>query len=257
MVNTTNRTLRSAAADSFKLAIGFALAFLGATQPILAEAGVFSVTPVRIYMAPRDRAVAMTVNNEGDEELVMQADVYAWKQKPGGEDELTLTEDMILSPPILKLAPRSRQVVRLALLRPRPTTEQLTYRLIVSEVPEARPPEKNLQLRIALAFSLPVFITPPGARRQLGCSVERVAADTVRTTCENTGNAYAQPREFVLTSVAGEKLASRDSGGYILPSIKRSFEIKRTEGPIPAGKAKLAVTLDDGSTQNFDVTVAE
>lgn len=257
MVNTTRRAQRLAAAGSFKLAVGCALALLGATQPILANAGVFSVTPVRIYMAPRDRAVAITVNNEGDEELVMQADVYAWKQKPGGEDELTLTEDMILSPPILKLAPRSRQVVRLALLRPRPTMEQLTYRLIVSEVPEARPADKNLQLRIALAFSLPVFITPPGARRQLDCSAERVAADTVRAACENTGNAYAQPREFVLTSVAGEKLGSRDSGGYILPSIKRSFDIKRPEGRIPAGKAKLAVTLDDGSTQNFDVTVAE
>ena len=33
------------------------------------------------------------------------------------------------------------------------------------------------------------------------------------------------------------------------------FDIKRVEGPIPPGKAKLAVTLDDGTTQSFDVTV--
>ena len=257
-MNTTNRTARSGAAGpSYKRAIGLALALLGAVQPLVAEAGVFSVTPVRIFMAPRDRAVAITVNNEGDDELVMQADVFAWKQKPSGEDELTPTEDLILSPPILKLAPRARQVVRLALLRPRPTAEQLTYRLVVREVPEARPADKNLQLQIALAFSLPVFITPPGAKRQLGCSIERVAADTVRAACENTGNAYVQPREFVLTNSAGQKLAGRDSGGYILPSIKRSFDFKRAEGRIPAGSAKLAVTLDDGSTQNFDVTVAE
>lgn len=236
---------------------GFVLTTLITVLPTSAEAGAFSVSPVRMYMAPRDRAIAVTINNEGDDALVMQADVYVWKQKPGGEDELTLTEDMILSPPILKLAPRSRQVVRLAMLRPRPTTEQLTYRLIVREVPEAKPADKNVQLQLALAFSLPVFITPPGAKRQLGCAIDRVNANTVRANCENTGNAYAQPREFVLTSASGEKLAILDSGGYILPSIKRSFEIKRTDGRIPGGKAKLVVALDDGSTQSFDVSIPE
>jgi fimbrial chaperone protein len=257
MVSATIQPVQLVAFRLTGLVSGFALALLAGLLPAMAEAGVFSVTPVRIYMAPKDRAVAVTVTNEGDEELVMQADVYSWKQKPGGEDELALTEDLILAPPIIKLAPRSRQVLRLALLRPRPAAEQLTYRLIVREVPEAKPAEKQLQLQIALAFSLPVFITPPSVKRQLGCTIDRVAADTVRASCENTGTAYAQPREFALTSAAGDKLATRDSGGYILPSIKRSFDIKRADGVIPTGNAKLAVTLDDGSTQSFDVTIAE
>lgn len=222
-----------------------------------AWAGLFSVTPVRIYMAPKDRAIAVTINNEGDDELVMQADIYLWKQKPDGEDELTLTEDLILSPPIIKLAGRTRQVVRLAMLKPQPSADQQTYRLVVREVPEAKPAEKTVQLQIALAFSMPVFITPPGAKRQLTCDAQRSAPDTVRVTCANSGNAYAQPREFVLTNAAGEKLATRDSGGYILPSIKRSFEVKRADGRLPAGSAKLSVTLDDGTTQSFDVKIAE
>ena len=130
-----------------------------------AGAGVFSVTPVRIYMTPKDRAIAVTITNEGDEELVMQADLFLWKQKPGGQEDLTLTEDMFLSPPIIKLAPKSRQVVRLARLSNARPTEQLTYRMIVREIPEARPAKQDLQVQIALAFSLPVFITPPGATR--------------------------------------------------------------------------------------------
>lgn len=221
------------------------------------HAGVFSVSPVRIYMAAKDRAVAVTVNNEGDEPIVMQADVFTWKQKPGGEDVLTLTEDVILSPPIVKLAARSRQVLRLAMLIQRPTTEQVTYRLIVREVPEAKPADKEAQVQLALAFSLPVFITPPGAKRQLGCTIERVSLDSVRANCENTGNAYAQPRDFTLTGSNGDKLASRDTGGYILPNIKRSFDIKRADGRIPGGKARLAVALDDGSTQSFDISIPE
>lgn len=233
------------------------LSLLAAVVPSSSWGGQFSVTPVRIFMQPKDRAVAVTVTNEGDEELVMQADLYEWKQKPGGEDDLKLTEDMFLSPPIIKLAPRARQVVRLARSSPLPPGNQLTYRMIVREVPEAKPADKTVQVQIALAFSLPVFITPPGVKPQLECSTERTAPDTVRVGCQNRGNAYAQPREFVLTNEAGDRLASRDTGGYILPEIKRSFDIKRAEGPIAGGKAKLLVTLDDGSTQTFDVTLAE
>lgn len=221
-----------------------------------AVAGQFAVSPVRIYMEPRDRATAITLTNEGDEEMVLQADVFLWKQKPDGEDDLALTEELFLSPPIIKLAPKARQVVRLAMLKPPKSGPQLTYRMIVREIPVAKPVDKTVQVQIALAFSLPVFITPPNAKRALGCVVERIAADTARVVCENTGNAYAHPREFVLTGANDEKLASRDSGGYILPGIKRSFELKRSDGNIPGGKAKLATRFDDGQSQTYEVSVS-
>jgi fimbrial chaperone protein len=223
-----------------------------------ALAAEFTVTPVRIFMTPRDRAVAVTVTNDGNEEIVMQADLYTWRQKPDGTDELKLTEDLALSPPILKVPPRSRQVVRLARLTPPPAGEEVTYRLIVREVPEARPQkEGEVGLQLALAFSLPVFITPPGAKRQLSCGVQRAAADTVKAWCENNGHAYAQARGFELVSTSGEKLAARDTGGYILPGVKRPFDITRSAGTIPPGKMKLQVALDDGTTQAFEVTLAE
>jgi fimbrial chaperone protein len=232
-----------------------AAATLGALTSPTAFAGVFSVTPVRMYMAPNDRAIAVTITNEGDEELVMQADLYLWKQKPGGVDDLTLTEDLFLSPPIIKLAPKSRQVVRLARLSNARPTEQLTYRMIVREVPEAKAAKKDLQLQIALAFSMPVFITPPGAKGKLDCAGEKVSPDTIRATCENTGTGYSHPTSFLLTQATGGKIASQETGGYLLPGIKRTFDIKRTEGSIPGGKAKLVATFDDGSTQSYDVTI--
>jgi fimbrial chaperone protein len=95
-----------------------ALAATGlAWLPLPAGAAAFSVTPIRIYMQPRDRAVAITIVNEGDTEVALQAELNNWSQKADGTDELTPTEDLILSPPILKLAPKARQVVRLALLK--------------------------------------------------------------------------------------------------------------------------------------------
>jgi fimbrial chaperone protein len=208
-------------------------------------------------MAPGDRATAITIINEGNEELVMQADLYEWKQKPDGQDELTLTEDMFLSPPIIKMAPRSRQVVRLARLVPIQSARQITYRMIAREVPEAKAANENIQIQIALAFSMPIFITPPGAKAKLGCTVERVAANSINAVCENSGSAYSHPTTIVLNNAAGEKIADNQIGGYILPDIKRSFSIKREGGAIPAGEAQLAITLDNGKTETYTVTIAK
>ncbi len=238
------------------LSFFFGLLFVGIGQ--LAAAGQFTVTPVRIFMMPTDRAIAITVTNESDEQLVMQADLYEWKQKPGGVDELTLTEDMFLSPPILKMAPKSRQVVRLArVARGQPGVNELTYRMILREIPEAKPPGDKSVVQIALAFSLPVFITPKTAKANLNCGLARLAMNKVQADCTNSGNAYSHPVSFLLSTITGSKLAEQGNGGYILPDIKRSFELKREDGSIPAGKAKLAVTLADGTTQNFDVMINE
>ncbi len=220
-------------------------------------AGQFTVTPVRMFLTPQDRAIAVTITNESDAPIVMQADLYSWKQKANGEDDLVLTEDLILSPPVLKLGPKSRQVVRLARVRPVQSADQQIYRMIVREIPEAAQSNSGLQLQIALAFSLPVFITPPTAKRRVTCVAERSAAGTVRATCENQGNAYAQLREITLNSDAGEKLAVSEAGGYILPDVKRSFDVKRAGARIPGGKARLTIVLDDGAIQNFDVTIPD
>lgn len=218
-------------------------------------AGQFTVMPVRIYMSPKDRATAITIINEGDAELVMQADLYGWKQKPDGQDDLKPTEDIFLSPPIIKMAPKSRQVVRLARLITAKSNDQITYRMIVREIPEAKPESQELQLQIALAFSIPVFITPPSAKAKLACTAERVSAYVINAVCENTGNAYSHPTSIQLSSSSGGKIATNAAGGYILPDIKRSFDLKREGDAIPAGPAKLIITLDDASTETYTVNI--
>ena len=229
------------------------LALLSALQPALA--GVFSVVPVRIYMTPRDRAVAVTITNEGDTPVVLQADINQWKQKPDGTDELTPTEDLILSPPIVKLGPKARQVVRLARLVPPDATRQLTYRMILREVPEATQRKDNIQVTIALALSMPVFITPPLAKRAVECRGTPGDPGNLNVACSNIGSAYGQIREILVRE--GERLIGRFEGGpYILPGAEKVLPIKLERfGPAdaPLSKAQLAVTFDDGTTQTYRV----
>ncbi|MFI5444141.1 molecular chaperone [Polaromonas sp. UC242_47] len=222
--------------------------------PMPAQAGVFSVTPVRIYMTPRDRAVAVTITNEGDAEVVLQADLNAWSQKPDGTDEQVPTEDLILSPPILKLAPNARQVVRLALLKPADASRQLIYRMIIREVPEAAPArDKTMQMPIALALSMPVFITPPPAKREINCQAAPGAAQALNVTCTNSGTAYAQVRE-ILVKRGTQTLAKFEGGTYILPGARQIMSAKGEQALSP-GPAQLNVGFDDGRVQTFDLTL--
>lgn len=223
-----------------------------------AVAGVFSVSPVRIYMTPRDRAVAVTLTNEGDSPNVLQADLNSWTQDADGTDRLTPTDDLILSPPIIKLAPRSRQVVRLALLRPADPARQLTYRLIVREVPEASADGmKGIRVPIALALSMPVFITPPQAQREVACSLVAAplpaAAPTPQVRCANSGSAYAQIRQVVLRR--GDTVLARFEGGsYVLPGAAQILTLKAEQALAP-GAAELNVSFDDGRSQAFNVVL--
>ena len=224
--------------------------FFAAPTSVLA--GVFSVTPVRVYMTPKDRATAVTLTNEGDTEVVLQADLNAWRQKPDGTDEQVPTEDLILSPPIIRLAAGARQVVRLALLKPADASRQLIYRMIMREVPEAvASKDKTIEVPIALALSLPVFITPPSAKREMDCMAARSTLQALNVSCSNQGNAYAQVREISL--VRGEQAIARFEGGtYILPGARKTMSIN-SQQPIAPGPAQLNVRFDDGKSQSFSI----
>ncbi len=232
--------------------IGAVVVLFWAVPISQAVAGVFSVTPVRIHMTPKDRAVAVTISNEADTPVVLQADLYQWSQKPDASDELVLSDDLILAPPIIKLGPKAKQVVRLALLKPADASRQLTYRLIMREIPEASAQKNNIQIPIALALSMPVFITPPPAARNIGCTVARDGAG-LTATCSNTGTAYAQIREVLLKR--GDKTEARFEGGpYLLPGARRAIALK-AEQAMAAGAAQLVVSFDDAKTQSFDVMI--
>ena len=221
------------------------------------SAGIFSVTPVRIYMSSSDRASAVTVTNDGDEEMVMQSDIYDWKQSADGKDILTLSENMILSPPILKMAPRSHQVLRLISLNSRNKDRQQTYRMIIRQVPEAKPSKESMQLKIAYAFSIPIFITPPEASAKLDCVFARGPSDVAQAICLNAGNATAHTAALHISNASGESLARHDSSTYILPGNQKSFLFKESHSEISLDKHRLVVVLNDGTRRSYDIPTSE
>ena len=220
------------------------------------SAGAFSVTPVRLFFEPRDKAVAITLSNEGDEEVVLQTDVYQWTQSAEGKDQTEPTEDLIVSPPSLRMPPRSRQVIRLGLLVPRDKSRQMTYRLVVREIPEAeRRKEGGLQVPIALVLNMPIFITPAGASRKLDCSWDTNPGAKPGLYCTNTGATYAQVRSAEIrrgTSLLGQT----DGSTYILAGARRSLPLQASSNsPLEPGAAELVLVYDDLKTETLNITL--
>ena len=105
-----------------------------------AHAGSFSISPIRLDLVRWPRTAALTVRNDEREALV-QAEVMLWEQVDG-EDRLTPTRDLLVSPAVFTLPPNGSQLVRVALRSlPADVTRELSYRLILQEVPQPASPD--------------------------------------------------------------------------------------------------------------------
>lgn len=217
-------------------------------------AGAFSVSPVRVFLEPRDRAAALTLVNGADAEVVLQADVMRWMQDANGQDRLEPSDDLLVSPPILRLPPRSRQVVRLARLVAADPQRQQTYRLLLREVPDLRPnPEQGARLPITLVLSIPVFVGAPAAQPDVHCELH--ANQPPQVACRNQGRAHAQIRELSLLQ-EGRTLARFEGSAYLLPGSQRVLPLRPGDGTSSAaGEAQILLRVDDPRPRSFPATL--
>src|ERR1700758_1330809 len=124
--------------------------------PEEAAASALSVAPIRVELNAATHTAVLTVRNQEDSPVVVQARPAAWSQREG-EDQLADTHDLLVTPPIFTVPPRGQQVLRIALLREPDAARELDSRLVLTEVPQAAAPETT-GLRVALRITLPVFV---------------------------------------------------------------------------------------------------
>jgi fimbrial chaperone protein len=218
-------------------------------------AGTFSISPVRLDLSAATRTAALTVRNE-DREVLVQAELMLWEQVDG-EDRLTPTRDLLVSPAVFTLPPNGAQLVRVALRSPPPATRELSYRLILQEVPPAAKPGFT-GLQVTLRLSLPVFVAPPDATGpKLTWSAVTTADDHLVIAARNEGDAHARIHSFAVAPAAATAGADaplvQPVATYILPGQSHSW----TLGPVPGNAAsdapthrlQLKVTTDDGDSE--------
>ena len=231
---------------------GLAFLLLRASR---AEAGSFSVNPVRVTLSASQTVAAITVRNEGTEATVVQLETQSWTQRDG-VDVLTQSNDVLATPPILTIPPGGTRIVRVGLRRTPDAQREVTYRLFLREVP---PPQALAQaLRVALLISMPIFVVPSKATApQVQWRAARTRDGQVRVEAHNGGTAHIQLGQLDVSLAAnGEKVATRNMSEYVLPDNQRSWTVSAKSAP-PAGTLLHISSQTDTGTVQFDVKLED
>jgi fimbrial chaperone protein len=220
-----------------------------------ATAQALSVLPVNVFLPPGQRATTLTMTNQGDRETAIQIRAYAWNQ-PDGEDQLTTSDAVVVSPPLATIAPGATQVVRLILrLPPLSADKEATYRILVDQIP---PPAEPGVVHIVLRLSIPIFALPTTRAASIVRYHVEVKAGQIYLVGINDGLRHEAIRDIVLSTSDGRKLKTGPSASpYILSGATRRWLIA-AQGPLPLPRETLQLTArsDSGAIEEQVSVVA-
>jgi fimbrial chaperone protein len=202
-----------------------------------AGAGTFTISPLRVDFTGATGTAVLTVRNEEAASVVVQAEGLSWSQE-GGQDSYLPTRDLLVSPAVFTLAAGGSQLVRVALRRAPDATRELSYRMVLQEVPQAASPDFT-GLQVALRLSIPVFVAPPAASApDLEWTARRDGDGRTTLIARNEGSANARIQRLAVRSTDGRATLFEQPGlAYVLPGASRQWTI----GP-ESGSAQVAST---------------
>jgi len=224
----------------------FALAF--ALAHAVASASGLQVSPVTLTLQATQNADGLWLSNTGDSVVHAQVRVYRWSQENGAENLLP-SRELLVSPPMVQLAPSERQLIRVIRTGIPAGAVENSYRVIIDELPVEVKEKKGLQL--VLRYSVPIFIAAAGAQSavpQLAWSLRREGGQAVLEVA-NSGGMHAQLADLDFVDAAGRRTAVHGGlMGYVLPGANMRWPLK-TPAEAFAGGGVLETKINGNATQ--------
>ena len=217
-----------------------------------APASTVTVAPGRLTLSDQQQSANITVSNSGTTSMVVQIETMQWSQAEGREI-LDLSTAMLAHPSTFTLPAKGTQVVRVNLKRVPDKRKELTYRLVLREVP---PPERQDEPRIPPKASMPMFITPNGANAApaLQWRAMRVG-EGIRLVAYNTGNAHVQMGNIDIAHAgSGKPVGYYATEEYLLPNDSRSWNVTSKSAPAIGTTLRVSSQTDAGTVLS-DVTL--
>jgi len=193
------------------------MAIAAIMTPVASGSGL-QVTPIGLHLAAETSAEALWLTNSGNDPIQAQVRVFRWTQV-NGEDVMVPSRDLVVSPPMVAIAPGDRQLVRvIRQVTPPGGGVETAYRILVDELPVGMAAKGGLTF--VLRYSIPAFLAPaggPATKAALETVWEETAAGA-RLRVHNGGNGHAQIAD-VTWQGPGERRNVLLSGlvGYALP----------------------------------------
>ena len=233
-----------------------ALVILGAGHAQAASSVL--IWPIDPVLEADQQASALWLENRGTETANLQIRVFGWSQS-GFAEQYQNQRDVIGSPPVAKIEPGQKQLVRLTRTRDVPPGQELAYRIIIDEIPSAQPPAAEggktaAAIRFQMRYSVPLFAYGAGLwskedstrpRDPKGVGVPQLSWRTVAVDgrpyveVRNQGAVHARLTDVVIKQGGQSKPLAEGLLGYVLPGA-----VMRWPAPGPlASESALQVQL--------------
>lgn len=227
-------------------------------------ASAFSVSPTRLDVSAKKRTTELRVKNKGNKPVTVKLSVKTWEQVDG-KSVTKPTRDIVFTPPIASIPPRSEKVVRFKFKRPIDKNKELAYRVYSEQLPSALDQEgQSAKNEIRIRFSVPLFVkqlTKPVAKVNYNASV--LSNGQLQLDLQNLGNFHLKANNIAIFpgSIERGRLSNSDkiaitrssttSTNYILPGSTQQFILSPDPGKtIQTGDHILVATDYLGSNLN-------
>jgi len=191
---------------------------------LVAQAGEFSVSPIRAELKPGSMSETVTVMNHSDQPMRVSVRLMEWTQDDAGKDVLKESGDLVYFPRQLDIEPGGKRLVRVGAKNPAGPVER-TYRLFIEETPPpAGAAQPGMQVSVYFRFGLPVFLPPAVPKLQAEFSEPQVRDGQLEIQVRNTGNLHFRLNKVEVSDGAG---FSQNLGGwYTLAGAARTYAAK-------------------------------
>ncbi|QHC96605.1 fimbrial biogenesis chaperone [Pseudomonas sp. R84] len=254
---------------SFVRCVMWTMVMLGASQAHAASSVL--IWPIDPVLEADQQASALWLENRGSETANLQIRVFGWSQS-GFAEQYQNQRDVIGSPPVAKIEPGQKQLVRLTRTKDVPPGQELAYRIIIDEIPSAQPATADggktaAAIRFQMRYSVPLFAYGAGlwskedssrARDPKGVGLPQLSWRTVAVDgkpyveVRNQGAVHARLTDVAIKQAGQSKPLAEGLLGYVLPGA-----VMRWPAPGPlAGDSALQVRVN-GAAQVQSITPAK
>lgn len=202
------------------------------------------VAPIGLSFTPSSPAQGLWLTNTGSEVLNAQVRVFHWTQNDGN-DNLTPTQVLVASPPMLSIAPGGKQLVRVIRTDAAAiSANEDAFRVLVDELPPA-PQAEQTGVRYVMRHSIPVFIQPSAIAPDVSVVTAALRwslvrdGDGIALQVSNAGNTHAQISAATLL-LRNNKSVEISPGllGYVLPEMTMRWALN-----VPAAQLGTGIQL--------------
>ena len=213
---------------------------LSFSAPQAQAAASILLWPIDPWLAADTPATELWIQNQGDTPTTMQVRIVRWRQD-GGNERYQPQQDVVASPPIVRIDKGSKQLIRLIKQAAIPAGKEQAYRIIVDEIPQPDDPNKpKIGLKLQMRYSIPLFVYGQGIptikegahhalveTRNLSWRGTRADGQPVLEG-RNRGDVHVRLSQVALEQGGQKRTIAEGLLGYVLPGSSRSW-------PIPAG----------------------